>query len=198
MRVGAIIAVFLLLWPFRPALAETQDMLWQALRQGRAVALIRHAEAPGIGDPADFRLDDCVTQRNLSEAGRNQARQLGNLFRRHGIDQALVLTSAWCRARDTAALLDLGRPEVAPALASLHGRADRREAQVAELRALIGSLPPNRALVLVSHQATIAALVNVHPGSGEIVVVDRHALKALGRLPAPQGAGASRPAGSGP
>ena len=96
-----------------------------------------------------------------------------------------MLTSAWCRARDTAALLDLGRPEAAPALASLHGRTDRREAQIAELKALIGSLPPNRALVLVSHQATISALVDIYPASGEVIVVDRRSLKTLGRLPAP-------------
>ena len=179
MRIVTIMAVFLLLWPPGAVGSET---LWQALRQGSAVALIRHAEAPGTGDPAGFRLDDCATQRNLSEAGRDQARRLGNAFRQHGIDRALVLTSAWCRAHDTAALLDLGQPEVAPALASLHGRADRRDAQVAELKALIGSLPPNRALVLVSHQATIAALVNTYPASGEVIVVDRFKLQALGRL----------------
>ena len=182
MRASAILAVFLLLWPSG---AMADEALWQALRQGSAVALIRHAEAPGTGDPAGFRLDDCATQRNLSETGRNQARRLGNAFRQHGIDGALVLTSAWCRARDTAALLDLGRPEAAPALASLHGRTDRREAQIAELKALIGSLPPNRVLVLVSHQATISALVDIYPASGEVIVVDRRSLKTLGRLPAP-------------
>lgn len=179
MRAAAIMAVFLLLWPPGAIASET---LWQALRQGSAVALIRHAEAPGTGDPASFRLDDCASQRNLSQAGRDQARRLGNVFRQHGIDAALVLTSAWCRARDTAALLDLGRPELAPALASLHGRADRREAQIAELKALIGSLPPNRALVLVSHQATIAALTATHPASGEVIVFDRHRFQVLGRL----------------
>lgn len=182
MRAAARMAVFLLLWP---SVAIADEALWQALRQGSAVALIRHAEAPGTGDPAGFRLDDCATQRNLSAAGRNQARRLGDAFRQHGIDAALVLTSAWCRARDTAALLELGRPEAAPALASLHGRADRRDAQMAELKALIGSLPPNRALVLVSHQATIAALANAHPASGEVIVVDRRSLQALGRLSAP-------------
>lgn len=180
-----IMAAVMLLWPFGPVEAADEAALWQALRQGSAVALIRHAEAPGTGDPADFRLDDCATQRNLSEAGRDQARRLGNAFRRRGIDQALILTSAWCRARDTATLLDLGRPEVAPSLASLHGRADRRQAQIAELRALIGSLPPNRVLVLVSHQATIAALTDVNPASGEAVIVDRRSLAVRGRLAAP-------------
>lgn len=179
----AILLVALVQIPGGPAIAKGDAPLWDALREGRAVALIRHAEAPGTGDPPNFRLDDCATQRNLSEAGRNQARQLGNAFRRHGIDQAMVLTSAWCRARDTAALMELGRPEVAPALASLHGRGDARQSQMAELRALIASLPDDRALVLVSHQATIAALVQTYPASGEVIVIDHRNLQVLGRIP---------------
>lgn len=183
---GLLIFVGLLLLWTGEAGANGDEALWEALRQGRAVALIRHAEAPGVGDPPNFRLDDCATQRNLSEAGRSQARRLGEAFRRYGIDQAIVLTSAWCRARDTATLMELGRPEVAPALASLHGRSEGRRAQVAELKALIGSLPENRALVLVSHQATISALVDVYPASGEVIVVERRSLQMLGRIPPPQ------------
>lgn len=183
--ISVVLLLAMLQVPGGPAAANGDVVLWDALRQGRAVALIRHAEAPGIGDPPNFRLDDCATQRNLSEAGRGQARRLGDGFRRYGIDQAMVLTSAWCRARETAVLMELGQPEVAPALASLHGRSGARQAQVSELKALIASLPENRALVLVTHQATIAALVQARPASGEIVVVDRRSLQVLGRLGAP-------------
>ncbi len=183
MRVFWAVIMLLLVWTGAAAAGEAAA-LWEALRQGQAVALVRHAEAPGAGDPPGFRLDDCASQRNLSDAGRNQARRLGNAFRQHGIDRALVLTSAWCRARETAALMELGMPDVAPALASLHGRSAAREAQIAELKALIASLPEHRALVLVSHQATIAALVQTYPGSGEVVVVDRRSLQVLGRLTA--------------
>ncbi|WP_298722810.1 histidine phosphatase family protein [uncultured Ferrovibrio sp.] len=177
--------VVLLLWPICPAVASDDGSLWQALRERRAAALIRHAEAPGIGDPPGFRLDDCSTQRNLSEAGRNQARRFGNEFRRNGVDAALVLSSAWCRAQDTARLLDLGRVEVAPALASLHGRPERRAAQMAELRALIHSLPEDRPVILISHHATIGAFTEAYPQNGEAIVIDRRSLAVLGRLRVP-------------
>lgn len=187
MRIAVYIACVVLLWCVGlPAFAGEDAALWQALRDGRAVALLRHAEAPGTGDPPDFRLDDCATQRNLSEAGRRQAQALGDLFRRNGIDRAVVLSSAWCRARDTATLMDLGRVEVAPALASLHGRSEHRDAQIAELRRLIDGLPPNRPAILASHQATIAALTGVYPGNGGIVVVERRdGLPVMGRLAMP-------------
>jgi len=73
------------------SLAGAEENPWQALRSGTAVGLLRHATAPGIGDPAHFRLDDCATQRNLSEAGRQQARAIGSAFRRNGITRARVL-----------------------------------------------------------------------------------------------------------
>jgi hypothetical protein len=77
---------------------------WQALRSGAAVGLLRHALAPSVGDPAHLRLEDCATQRNLSEAGRKQARAIGAAFRRNGITSARVLCSRWCRCLETACL----------------------------------------------------------------------------------------------
>ncbi|MFN3400943.1 MAG: histidine phosphatase family protein, partial [Ferrovibrio sp.] len=93
--------------------------LWQALRSGEAVALMRHAEAPGTGDPAGFRLDDCSTQRNLSAEGRAQAARLGERFRSNGIAGAEIRSSAWCRGRDTATGLGLGPVQIAPSLGGL-------------------------------------------------------------------------------
>src|SRR5688500_16468822 len=91
-----------------PAPAADEAELFEALRTGRAAALLRHALAPGIGDPAEFRLDDCATQRNLSAAGRDQARAIGERLRAQGITQAEVYSSQWCRCLETARLLDLG------------------------------------------------------------------------------------------
>ncbi|MFN0164057.1 MAG: histidine phosphatase family protein, partial [Burkholderiales bacterium] len=76
----------------------------QALRSGGVVLLIRHASAPGTGDPPGFRLDDCATQRNLSDAGRFEARALGERLKKLGVTNAEVLTSQWCRCRETARL----------------------------------------------------------------------------------------------
>ena len=81
--------------------------LWKALRDGGHVALMRHAIAPGVGDPAGFRLDDCTTQRKLSAQGRAQARAIGERFRANGITTAAVFSSQWCRCLDTARELAL-------------------------------------------------------------------------------------------
>src|SRR6266852_9607778 len=78
---------------------------WAILNGGAShVVLVRHADAPGEGEPASFRLDDCSTQRNLGDKGREEARLLGTVFRERGINVAKVLTSRWCRSRETAAL----------------------------------------------------------------------------------------------
>lgn len=88
-----------------PADAENA-VLWSALRGGEHVVLMRHAVAPGTGDPAGFELDDCSTQRNLSERGREQARATGERFRANGVTDAAVYSSQWCRCLETARLLD--------------------------------------------------------------------------------------------
>jgi phosphohistidine phosphatase SixA len=165
-----------------PARAD-QATAWQALREG-AVALVRHAIAPGTGDPAGMRLDDCATQRNLDGAGQAQARRMGERFRANGVTPGAVLTSRWCRARETAALAFPGQGRDAPAFDSFFGRRELAEAQTAralgELNAWAGPGP----LVIVSHQVNITALTGVFPASGEAIVVrqDGGRLTVVGRL----------------
>lgn len=183
--IGAIL-LLALLFPFpAPGLAEpTEAALWAGLKNGDHVALIRHAQAPGTGDPPGFRLGDCSTQRNLSDAGREQARSLGARFRGHGIETAAVYSSQWCRCLETARLLDLGKVVPFPGLNSFF-REHRREAgQTAEVRALIGKRPGGTPLVLVTHQVNISALSGVFPQSGEIVVLraDGEDLTVAGRI----------------
>lgn len=183
--VGAILLLALLL-PFpAPGLADpTEAALWAALKNGGHVALIRHAQAPGIGDPPGFRLGDCSTQRNLSDAGREQARSIGARFREHGIETVAVYSSQWCRCLETARLLDLGKVVPFPGLNSFF-REHRREAgQTAEVRALIRKRPRGTPLVLVTHQVNISALSGVFPQSGEIVVLraDGEGLTVAGRI----------------
>lgn len=165
----------------RPAAAQD---LWASLRSGAAVAVVRHAEAPGTGDPPGFRLDDCATQRNLSVAGREQARRLGDAFRARGIAAAIVHSSAWCRCRDTATALNLGPVTVSAALNSFFGRGDAEGLQTAALRQLIAALPPERPAVLVTHQVNISLLTGIYPASGEAIVVARDGLAVLGRIDA--------------
>lgn len=184
--------VVLLLPLSGPALAiETdRERLWSMLAVPGHVVLMRHADAPGTGDPASFRLDDCATQRNLGERGRLQARRIGEEFRRRAVQVALVLTSQWCRARETAALMALGSVEDEPAaLNSFFGRPGEREAATAALRRRLAALPTGATtVVMITHQVNITALTGVFPASGEMVVLKRDAqggVTTVGRLPAP-------------
>jgi phosphohistidine phosphatase SixA len=171
-------AILLLFALATPAFAD-----WQAARTPGAVILFRHAIAPGTGDPADFRLGDCTTQRNLSDQGRAQARAIGQALRDADVRPAQVLTSQWCRARETAELLGFGQPEDLPALNSFF--ADRAEgpAQTDSLRGIIAALPEGQTVVMVTHQVNITALTGVTPASGEGVVLVGG--QVAGRLPPP-------------
>ena len=155
---------------YQPALAN-DDALWAGLRSGEQVALIRHAEAPGVGDPAGFKLGDCSTQRNLSDQGRRQAKDAGALFRSKGIASATVYSSQWCRCLDTASGLELGPVVPQPALNSFFEESARGGEQTAALRRLIRERPAGKPLVMVTHQVNITALSGVYPQSGEIVVL---------------------------
>lgn len=161
--------------------------LWDKLKGGGYVVLIRHAATePGTGDPPGFKLDDCATQRNLSAAGRDEARRLGEAFRRHAIPLGAVRSSPWCRCLETARLA-FGRAEPWPALKSLYndasGEAEQRREVLAEAQRLSG--PSN--LVLVTHNFNIRSLTGVSPQQAEIVVARSEAggLRLVGRLPPP-------------
>ena len=167
----------------QPAMAD-DSALWAGLRSGDAIALMRHAQAPGTGDPAGFRLGDCATQRNLSAQGRRQAQDIGALFRKNGVASATVYSSQWCRCLDTASGLALGPVMPQPALNSFFDDAGRDPEQTEALRQLIRQRPPGTPMVMVTHQVNITALTNVYPGSGEIIVVrpDQGRLTVLGRI----------------
>ena len=167
------------------SLAWADENPWQALRSGTAIGLLRHATAPGIGDPAHFRLEDCATQRNLSEAGRQQARAIGAAFRRNGIATARVLSSRWCRCLETARLLDLGPVEPFPPLDSFFAASERAAPQTAALQAFLSRPYAGPPRVLVTHQVNITALTNVVPRSGELIVAQPLAdgrVRVIGRL----------------
>ncbi len=163
----------------------TQQWLWDALSSKNHFALVRHALAPGTGDPPEFELGRRETQRNLSEKGRKQAKRIGDLFRAHGIDKALVFSSEWYRCRDTAELLDLGPVNSLSALNSFFRNYEQKEARNESLKLWLSQREIDKPLVLVTHQVNITALTGVYPSSGEIVVVEKDAqmrLKVLGSI----------------
>ena len=150
-----------------PATAKSVDELWALLRGGGQIVLLRHGTTtPGVGDPPGFRLDECATQRNLTDAGRDESRRVGAAFRAQRVPVGRVLSSPWCRCLETARLA-FGRAEPWPALANLFGRQERADA----LRAALSELPTDDTLVLVSHGSTISSATGVMPAMGEFVVV---------------------------
>jgi len=112
-----------------PVNAEETKTLWEAVRLGKAFAMMRHALAPGTGDPENFKLNDCRTQRNLSDQGRKQAETIGERFRKNGIEHAAVFSSAWCRCQDTAEGLKIGPVKTLASLNSFFETPERRGPQ---------------------------------------------------------------------
>jgi broad specificity phosphatase PhoE len=155
-----------------PSAAES-TALWSALRSAGHVALLRHAIAPGTGDPVAFVLGDCSTQRNLSDEGRDQAARIGAHFAANGIEQARVFSSQWCRCLETAKLLGLGPVEELPILNSFFQRFERQDRQTRALEAWLAGQALDQPVVLVTHQVNVTALTGVYPASGELVVVGR-------------------------
>ena len=154
-----------------PLLAR--ERAWQALDEGLAIAMIRHAQAPGTGDPANFRIGDCSTQRNLSAEGREQARRLGEHFRTNGIQEARVYSSQWCRCLDTASLMQLGPVNELPALNSFFENASLGPAQTQELLDWLRRQDEGPPIVLVTHQVNVTRLTGIVPRQGEIVFISR-------------------------
>jgi phosphohistidine phosphatase SixA len=150
--------------------ATAAEEAWTALKGG-GIVLFRHAYAPGGGDPQGMRIGDCSTQRNLDESGRAQARRIGEMFRAQGVQIGAVLTSQWCRTKETADLAFPGRAKEEPAFNSFFADRSRSAEQTqAALKILAGWQGPG-ALVVTTHQVNITALTGVVPGSGDGIVV---------------------------
>jgi phosphohistidine phosphatase SixA len=163
---------WLLLAACLPTAASANPELLGRLREGGLVILLRHATAPGTGDPPGFRLDGCATQRNLSEAGRAQARAIGAAMRREAVPIGRVLSSRWCRCLDTARLLDVGPVIPFPPLASFFGERQRQDGQTQAVQAHVAAWRGPGNLLLVTHQVNIAARSGIYPASGEAIVVE--------------------------
>ena len=157
-----------------PAAVEARDDAWQRLRAGGLVVLMRHASTqPGLGDPKGFSLDDCATQRNLSEAGREEARRVGERFRAERVPVAQVLTSPWCRCRETA-MLAFGSASDWEPLSSFFDFPDREADYTARVRKRIGTYGARKRqgnVVMVTHNVNIAALTRHSVGTSEMVLV---------------------------
>jgi phosphohistidine phosphatase SixA len=187
MRIALVILLALCCGP--ASAADDPAALWALLKAGGRVALVRHAATiGGAGDPPGFRLEDCATQRNLVPQGREDAKALGERFRAHGVKVDKVLSSEWCRCRDTAALMDLGPVEIAPTFNNAFTLRDRVDQLTAGARAIVAAWRGPGALVVHTHGANLRPLTGIDPGEGGMVVVTPDAASAgrfrvEGRIP---------------
>ena len=170
-RRGALVLLAASVWPVESHSEDSAALL----RGGGCVLLLRHASTmPGVGDPPEFRLGVCSTQRNLSTKGQAEARHIGTWFRRHTLEPRTVLTSAWCRCIDTAQLA-FGRHTSWPALNSSFG--DRYPATDAtpSLRESLQAVPKGQFEVWITHQVNITAITGAVPAPAEGFVLDAEA-----------------------
>jgi phosphohistidine phosphatase SixA len=150
--------------------ADDSKDAWAALVKGGHVVLIRHGNAPpGYGDPPGFKIDDCTTQRNLDELGREQAGHLGGAFRNHGVRVDRILSSPVCRCLETARLMAVGPVESSWAL--VPDRDPNAPARLLELKEMVSTWRGPGTLVLVTHAFTVRGLLGFLPIQGEIVVL---------------------------
>ncbi len=170
-----------------PVPAQAEEAAWAAMKKPGVIALIRHADAPGTGDPQGWRLDDCSTQRNLSERGRRQARALGDFFRAQSVRVGKVVSSQWCRSRETADLMAIGPVEENAAFNNAFVLYEQRDRLTREARAALTAWDGDHLLVVVTHGDNIALLTGVMPSQSEIVLVERQpkrdgGLRVIGRI----------------
>ena len=164
--------MFLMLMPVSGLSADTpQEPVRAALAQtGANVVFMRHALAPGYGDPDNFQIEDCNTQRNLDEAGRRQAEAIGRYFRELQITFTAILSSRWCRCTQTAELLNYGSWSEFDGLNSFfQGHVDRQET-LALLKDKLDSLSSDDMVLMVTHQVVISAITDISPPSGGLVI----------------------------
>ena len=158
------------------AVAPTQVManLAHDLSDGRHVLLMRHADAPGYGDPKAYQLNQCATQRNLGEVGKKQSQIIGQWLKSQGISNVRIFSSPWCRCLDTAKLLDLGPVITAPELGSFFDDMSLEKEQTRNLEKLIKTqlgIQTKTPIILVTHHVNIQAYTDKVVNVGDMVLV---------------------------
>ena len=154
--------------------ADSKQTLINELQKGGKLIFIRHAYAPGGGDPINFDLNKCSTQRNLSNSGRKQAKEIGYLFKNNKIIIDKVYSSEWCRCKETA-LLAFNKFETKNFLNSFFSSkfAQNKESQIKKLKEFIINWDGKNNVIFVTHYVVISEILNYAPSSGEIIISDK-------------------------
>ena len=162
--------------------ADSNQTLIKELQKGGKLIFIRHAYAPGGGDPENFDINDCSTQRNLSESGRIQSQKIGSFFKENKISIVKVYSSEWCRCKETASIA-FENFETKNFLNSFFSSqfAHNRKKQVIEFEEFLNNWDQNQNIIFVTHYVVISEILNYAPSSGEIVISDK-SLKVIDTL----------------
>ena len=163
--------------------ANSNEQLINQLKEGGNLIFIRHAYAPGNGDPINFDLNDCSTQRNLNEEGRKQAFDIRKSFKKHNIPIDKIISSDWCRCKETASIAFNEKYKVKDFLNSFYEKrfSKNKKNQIKDLKKYVNNWKSNKNLILVTHYVVISELLNVYPSSGDIVISDKN-YKVVGNL----------------
>ena len=180
-----IISLFLKLFLFLIFISQlnASELAWNSAQEGNKIILIRHSIAPGGGDPAGFKIDDCKTQRNLNKKGINQSKKIGKLFKKNNIPVDQVLSSQWCRCKDTAKFAFGEYTEFTALNSTFQSPFDKNEGkQLKDLYSYVKKWNGNgKNLILITHYSIITAITTAVPSSGEIVIADKN-FKVLGTI----------------
>ena len=166
--------IFFLISIFFIDQAYSNENIISHLKEGNKIIFIRHALAPGSGDPENIDLNDCKTQRNLNIKGINQSKKIGNFFKNNNIKFVKVLSSEWCRCKDTA-LHAFSKYKTFSALNSFYDQKfyKNKNKQIKELKSFIKKWNKNENLILVTHYVVIMELLGVSSNSGEVIVSNK-------------------------
>ena len=158
-----------------PIKADSNQNLIDQLKDGGKLIFIRHAYAPGGGDPNNFDITDCNTQRNLSNSGREQARNIGIFFKDNNLKIENIYSSEWCRCKETA-VIAFNKFEIKKFLNSFFSPkfAKNKNLQLKNLKKFIKDWDGDKNLIFVTHYVVISELLNYSSGSGEIVISDKN------------------------
>tara|TARA_Y100000817_G_scaffold308821_1_gene297092 strand:+ start:659 stop:1210 length:552 start_codon:yes stop_codon:yes gene_type:complete len=162
---------------------NASELVWNIAQEGNKIILIRHSLAPGGGDPAGFKIDDCKTQRNLNKKGINQSKKIGKLFKKNNVPVDQVLSSQWCRCKDTAKYAFKNYKEFTALNSTFQSPYNKNEGkQLKELYSYVKKWNGNgKNLVLITHYSIITAVTTAVPSSGEMVITDKN-FKVLGTI----------------
>ena len=158
------------------------DKVIESLKEGGKLIFIRHALAPGNGDPANFELQNCSTQRNLNEIGIQQSKKIGLIFKKNEIKIDNIYSSEWCRCKDTAkyAFDDFDTFDALNSFYDIRFAANE-DKQIKDFYEFIDSIDNKNNIVFVTHYVVIGAILNIGTSSGEIVVTDKN-LNIIGSI----------------